>query len=70
MNWKRSFSLPKKFYDADGAFFTGTAAEVAGVESLDGHKFNFSWEDTMGFDLANAYQNRVRKKEYKQFELV
>jgi hypothetical protein len=24
----------------------------------------------MGFDLANAYQNRVRKKEYKQFELV
>ncbi len=67
---EEKFFTPEEVYDADGAFFTGTAAEVAGVESLDGHKFNFSWEDTMGFDLANAYQNRVRKKEYKQFELV
>jgi len=70
------FELEEKFFtsedvhQADGAFFTGTAAEVAGIESLDNHKFNLNWEDTMGFDLANAYQNRVRKQEYKQFELV
>ena len=57
-------------YEADGAFFTGTAAEVAGIESLDDNKFLLPWEDTIGYELSRAYQNRVQKKEYKQFELV
>jgi branched-chain amino acid aminotransferase len=64
------FFTQKDVYQADGAFFTGTAAEVAGIESLDGKKFNLKWEETIGFDLSHAYQNRVQKREYKQFELV
>jgi branched-chain amino acid aminotransferase len=64
------FFTPKDVYDADGAFFTGTAAEVAGIESLDGHSFHLKWEDTLGATLSAAYLNRVQKKEYKNFELV
>lgn len=55
---------------SDGAFFTGTAAEVAGIQSLDDVKFNLVWEDTMGFELSRAYKVRVARREYKGFELV
>ncbi len=64
------FFTPEEVYDADGAFFTGTAAEVAGIESLDGKKFNLPWEETQGAMLSTAYLNRVQKLEYRNFELV
>jgi branched-chain amino acid aminotransferase len=64
------FFTPEDVYKADGAFFTGTAAEVAGIGKLDNHKFNLAWEETIGYELAFAYKNRVQKKEYKKFELV
>ena len=65
-----TIETPKDVYEADGAFFTGTAAEIAGIESLDGYKFKLKWEDTLGSTLSTAYLNRVQKKEYKNFELV
>ena len=49
-------------YNADGAFFTGTAAEIAPIESLDNHNFNFPWNKTIGFKLAIAYQQLVHTK--------
>lgn len=61
---------PEDVYKADGAFFTGTAAEVAAIGKLDNQKFNLLWEETIGYELAFAYKNRVQKKEYKRFELV
>ena len=64
------YFTPEEVYEADGAFFTGTAAEVAPIKSLDGKEFQLNWEDTMGYDLAKAYQNKVLEKEYKNFELV
>lgn len=64
------YFTPNEVYDADGAFFTGTAAEVVGIESLDGNSFKLQWEDTLGATLSKAYLNRVQKKEYKNFELV
>ena len=67
---EETFFTPEDVYQADGAFFTGTAAEVAGVESLDDRTFNLKWEDTLGAMLSTAYLNRVQKKEYKNFELV
>ena len=57
----------EEVYKADGAFFTGTAAEVAGIGSLDGNKFSKSWEDTLGFELSVAYKRRVSKNEYKNY---
>jgi len=64
------FFTPEDIYDADAAFFTGTAAEVAAIASLDGQKFNLDWEDSLGYDLARAYQCKVTQREYKNFELV
>lgn len=64
------FFTPEDVYNADAAFFTGTAAEVAAIDSLDGHKFNLDWENSLGYDLARAYQCKVTLREYKNFELV
>ncbi len=57
-------------YQADAAFFTGTAAEVAGIESLDGKKFNLKWEDTLSKTLSDAYLFKVQKREYKNYLLL
>ena len=64
------FFTPEDVYEADAAFFTGTAAEVAGIASLDGHELRLNWEDSLGYDLARAYQCKVTQREYKNFELV
>lgn len=60
---------PKEVYSADGAFFTGTAAEVAGIKALDNYPFKKKWEDTMGFELAKMYKRRVSVNEYKDLLL-
>lgn len=67
---KEQYFTPEDVKGADGAFFTGTAAEVAGIASLDGVKFKLNWEDTMGSELARMYKYRVTSREYKSFELV
>lgn len=64
------YFTPEDVKGADGAFFTGTAAEVAGIGSLDGINFKFKWEDTMGYVLANMYKQRVSSREYNNFYLV
>lgn len=64
------YFTPEDVKGADGAFFTGTAAEVAGIGSLDGINFKLKWEDTMGYVLANMYKQRVAFREYNSFYLV
>jgi len=64
------YFTPEDVKNADGAFFTGTAAEVAGIGSLDGVAFKLNWEDTMGHELARMYKYRVTSREYQSFELV
>ncbi|MFT7158022.1 MAG: branched-chain amino acid aminotransferase [Parvicella sp.] len=64
------FFTPEEVYNSDGAFFTGTAAEIAGINSLDKNKFNLDWEDTMGYQLSRMYKKRVSKNEYQNFDLV
>jgi len=59
---KEKHFKPKDVYAADGAFFTGTAAEISAIESLDNHSFKLTWEETMGYKLALAYQKRVQEK--------
>ncbi|KAA3616992.1 MAG: branched-chain amino acid aminotransferase [Calditrichaeota bacterium] len=55
---------------ADGAFFTGTAAEVAGFESLNDVKFKKAWEDTFGNTLKQAYKGLVRSAEAHIVDVV
>ncbi|WP_271855989.1 branched-chain amino acid transaminase [Patiriisocius marinus] len=56
------FFTPEDVYNADGAFFTGTAAEVAAIGSLDNHRFNLPWKKSIGYQLATAYQKCVQIK--------
>lgn len=51
---------PEKVKGADGAFFTGTAVEVAGIGSLDNVPFKLHWEATIGCKIAQAYKKMVR----------
>lgn len=52
----------------DGAFFAGTAAEVAGIASINGHKLRLDWEDTIGFLLYKKYKKIVTGKDTSYLE--
>lgn len=51
---------PAEVKQADSAFFTGTAAEVAGLESLDDYRFPLAWEQSLGHRLSELYSLDVR----------
>lgn len=44
---------------ADSAFFTGTAAEVVGLESLDEYQFPLDWKQSLGYQLMHLYKQEV-----------
>jgi branched-chain amino acid aminotransferase len=52
--------LPEDFFNADSAFYCGTAAEVIGIESVDGRTFRLDWKDSLGKKLQEAYAQLVR----------
>jgi len=56
--------------DIDSAFFVGTAAEVAGIQSIDDKKVKLKWEDSIGHSLHWAYMRRVTEKEITDFSLA
>lgn len=51
----------EEVFQADAAFYCGTAAEVIGIQSLDDYSFPLAWNDTLGKQLKNAYSELVRK---------
>lgn len=55
---EKSFTLAD-FKTADSAFFTGTAAEVVGLASIDDYTFPQNWEQSHGFIVMNAYKDEV-----------
>lgn len=55
---------------ADSAFFTGTAAEVAGIGSIDNIPFKLKWEDSLGYLLQAKYTRRVAFNEYTNFSIL
>lgn len=67
---KEKLSKPDELKEADAAFFTGTATEVAGIRSIDGRRFDMDWEDTMGYSLLLMYRKHVLNKEIQNFTLV
>ena len=44
---------------ADSAFFTGTAAEVVGLQSIDDYEFPMDWFKTLGYRLMHLYKEEV-----------
>lgn len=56
---ERFFTLDE-LKQADSAFFTGTAAEVTGLASLDAYVFPLEWERSLGHKLMELYMLDVR----------
>jgi branched-chain amino acid aminotransferase len=53
-------------YAADTAFFCGTAAEVAGINSLDDNEFPMNWDDSVSALIQRKYKLRVSTNEHKE----
>ncbi|PKV62903.1 branched-chain amino acid transaminase [Pontibacter ramchanderi] len=56
------FFRPEELLEAEGAFLTGTAAEVVGVSSIGEHVFRKPYADTIGAQLAQQYTALVTGK--------
>jgi branched-chain amino acid aminotransferase len=67
---KEKLFTPEEVYEADSAFFTGTAAEVAGIKSINDKPFKMEWEETMGYTLFLMYKNRVHRRDIQDFSLA
>lgn len=55
---------------ADSAFFTGTAAEVVGLKSLDAYHFPMEWQQSLGYQLMHLYQQEVLCENTKNLSVV
>jgi branched-chain amino acid aminotransferase len=55
---------PEELFEADSAFFCGTAAEVSGIESIEGQPFSKPWKSSMGAVVQEAYKCIVLDKSY------
>jgi branched-chain amino acid aminotransferase len=55
---------PEDLFEADSAFFCGTAAEVIGIDSIEGQQFNKPWKESMGATIQEAYRYLVLDKSY------
>lgn len=52
----------EELLNADGAFYCGTAAEVAPIGSINKQKFKKEWKNSLGNKIQEAYKNRVLEK--------
>ena len=55
---EKEFDL-SELKQADSAFFTGTAAEVVGLKSVDDYTFPLKWESSLGYKLMTIYKQEV-----------
>lgn len=60
---EEQYFTPEDLKNADGAFFTGTAAEIVGISSVDDHPFKKEFNTTLGAELGQAYSSLVRTSE-------
>ena len=55
---------PEELESADSAFLTGTAAEIAGIESIDAKPLQKEWQDSLGMTVQEAYKCQVLEKSF------
>lgn len=60
---------PEEIYEADAAFFCGTAAEVVGIKQFNDHEFTMDWEETNSAVIQKKYKRRVAHNEYQHVYL-
>ena len=61
INVTERFFTPAELEGATGAFFTGTAAEVVGIASIDELEFRTPFQETLGAQLAERYRALVTR---------
>jgi branched-chain amino acid aminotransferase len=61
---EEKFFRPEELFEADSAFFCGTAAEVIGIDSVEGQVFSKPWKHSMGAVVQEAYKCIVLDKSY------
>jgi branched-chain amino acid aminotransferase len=61
---KEKLFRAEELFEADSAFFCSTAAEVAGVESIEGQAFIKPWKNSLGAVVQDAYKSLVLDKSY------
>ena len=61
---EEKFFTSEEIFNADSAFFCGTAAEVIGIQSVNDYKFPLEWEDSIGAVIQRKYKRRVAFNEY------
>jgi branched-chain amino acid aminotransferase len=59
---EQKYFRPEELFEADSAFFCGTAAEIAPIDSIEGQPFNKSWQNSMGVVIQEAYKCIVLDK--------
>ncbi len=62
---ERHFKL-EELKEADSCFFTGTAAEVVGLASIDKYEFPLEWEKSQGNKLMKLYKEEVLGQRLKR----
>jgi branched-chain amino acid aminotransferase len=60
----------EEVYQADYAFFTGTASEVTPIKSINGEEMKKEWEDTNGHTLYMMYRAQVMNSEFQDLTIV
>lgn len=55
---------------ADTAFFTGTAAEIAPIASVDRTVYPLEWEDSLGYNLYQMYRQKVLYNDLQQQTII
>lgn len=58
------FFRPEDVFEADSAFFCGTAAEITPIDSIEGQVFQKPWTKSQGSLIQQAYQCIVLDKSY------
>lgn len=61
---------PDFMIEADGAFFTGTAAAVAPIGTIEGTPMKMEWPDTLGYILSRKYQKLVTQNDTYNWTLI
>jgi branched-chain amino acid aminotransferase len=61
---QEKYFRPEDLYEADSAFFCGTAAEITPIESIEGQLFQKPWTKSQGFLIQQTYQCIVLDKSY------
>ncbi len=58
------FFKPDQLFEADCAFFCGTAAEITAIESIEGQAFQKPWKKSLGQIIQEAYHGIVLEKSH------